>query len=257
MPRGSARSHCRRSENGVPVIEMTRVPGEPLGGEQLSPAQVGALAHPLRRIWAIPSEALTPIPERLWVGRRPPGELFSLVRSWVRDTPPRACALASDALQDAAAWLDSADLSNLSGPLAEQVFTHGDGNLGNFLWDGARCRVVDFEDAGVSDPAYEAADLLEHVSVRLRGLIEADDLIEALSLTPRLAHAVTSPVTRRAGRRGRAGSRNGRSRTGAGDLRSRRAARRSRPRGPAGRPRPPVRCLSPDGGPGPRSWCPG
>jgi thiamine kinase-like enzyme len=95
--------------------------------------------------WAVPREALKSLPERQWVGRRPPGEL--------------------------------------GGPLADRVFTHGDGNLGNFLWDGVGCHVVDFEDAGVSDPAYEAADLLEHVSVRLRGLIEADDLIEALGLS--------------------------------------------------------------------------
>ncbi|HEY2691135.1 MAG TPA: phosphotransferase [Streptosporangiaceae bacterium] len=40
------------------------------------------------------------------------------------------------------------------------MFGNADGNLANFLWDGARCRIVDFEDSGVSDPAYEAA----HVS---------------------------------------------------------------------------------------------
>jgi thiamine kinase-like enzyme len=43
---------------------------------------------------------------------------------------------------------------------AAKVFGNADGNLANFLWDGARCRIVDFEDSGVSDPAYEAA----HVS---------------------------------------------------------------------------------------------
>jgi aminoglycoside phosphotransferase (APT) family kinase protein len=175
----------RGCADGVPLIEMTRVPGVPLGGEKLSPAQTGALAQALRQMyWAVPREVLTPLPGRQWVGRQPPGELAALVRSWVRDTPPVACAAASDALQATAAWLDSADLSNLSGPLAERVFTHGDGNLGNFLWDGTGCHIVDFEDAGISDPAYEAADLLEHVSVRLAELIEADDLIEALGLTP-------------------------------------------------------------------------
>jgi aminoglycoside phosphotransferase (APT) family kinase protein len=106
------------------------------------------------------------------------------MRSRVRGTPPVACAPASEALAAAAVWLDSADLSSLSGPLAERVFAHGDGNIANFLWDGTGCHVVDFEDAGVSDPAYEAADLLEHVSVRLQGLIEADDLIGALGLSP-------------------------------------------------------------------------
>lgn len=185
VPGISPQPLCRRSEDGVPVIEMTRVPGVPLGEATLSPAQVAALAQALRQMHgAVPREALKSLPERQWVGRRPPGGLPSLVRSWIRDTPPVACASASAALEAAAAWLDSADFGNLGGPLVERVFTHGDGNLGNFLWDGAGCHVVDFEDAGVSDPAYEAADLLEHVSVRLQELIEADDLIEALVLTP-------------------------------------------------------------------------
>jgi Phosphotransferase enzyme family len=173
----------RRCEDGVPVIEMTRVPGVPLEGVRLSPAQVDAVAQALRRMyWAVPGKALAPLPERLWVGRRPPGALASLLRSWICDAPPVACALASQALGAAAAWLDSADL-NLGGPLAERVFTHGDGNLANFVWDGTRCHVVDFEDAGISDPAYEVADLLEHVSVRLHGLLEADDLVQALGLS--------------------------------------------------------------------------
>lgn len=174
----------RRCEDGVPVIEMTRVPGVPLEGKKLSPAQVDALAQALRRMyWAVPGTALARLPERLWAGRRPPGGLSSLVRSWIRGTPPVACAPASEALGAAAAWLDSADLGHLGGPLAERVFSNGDGNLANFLWDGTRCHVVDFEDAGVSDPAYEAADLLEHVSVRLHGLLEAGDLVEALGLS--------------------------------------------------------------------------
>lgn len=170
----------RRCEDGAPVIEMTRVPGQPFGAAKLSPTQVGALARTLTRTHrAVPGEVLMCWPERQWG----PAELTSLVRSWVRDAPPVACAPTSDALEAAAAWLDSADIGNPTAPLAERVFTHGDGNLGNFLWDGAGCRVVDFEDGGVSDPAYEIADLLEHVSVRPRGLIEADDLIEALALS--------------------------------------------------------------------------
>jgi Ser/Thr protein kinase RdoA (MazF antagonist) len=166
------------------VIEMTRVPGEPLGAADLSPAQVDALAHALRRLyWSIPGHELACLPDRLWVGRRPPGELATLVRSWIHHTPPPACAPAADALRAATSWLASADLSDVTGSLAERVYTHGDGNLGNFLWDGVSCHVVDFEDAGISDPAYEAADLLEHVSVQLRGLIAPQDLIAALDLS--------------------------------------------------------------------------
>lgn len=174
----------RRCEDGTPVIEMTRLPGKPLGTTELSPAQVSALAHTITRMWSAgPTRAPAHLPERLWVGRRPPSELATLVRSWIRGTPPVACALAAGALRAATAWLDSADLAALNGPQAERVFTHGDGNIANFLWDGTDCRVVDFEDGGVSDPAYEAADLLEHVSIQLPGLIKADDLTGALGLS--------------------------------------------------------------------------
>jgi thiamine kinase-like enzyme len=68
------------------------------------------------------------------------------------------------------------------GPPADPVFGLGDGNLGNFLWDGERCHVVDFEDSGVSDPAYEVADLVEHVSVSLPDLVDADTVVSLLEL---------------------------------------------------------------------------
>ena len=58
-----------------------------------------------------------------------------------------------------------------------------DGNLANVLFDGCTCRLVDFEDCGISDPAYEVADLLEHVSGRLPPLIDADALVRAVGLT--------------------------------------------------------------------------
>lgn len=54
-------------------------------------------------------------------------------------------------------------------PLSEvgpAVVGHGDPNLANYLWDGVRVRVVDFEDAGRSDVAYELATLVEHLSAR-------------------------------------------------------------------------------------------
>jgi thiamine kinase-like enzyme len=44
------------------------------------------------------------------------------------------------------------------------VFGPGDGNLANYLWDGTRVQVVDFEDSGRSDRAFELAEITEHVS---------------------------------------------------------------------------------------------
>ena len=44
------------------------------------------------------------------------------------------------------------------------VLGQGDGNLANFLWDGGQVRIVDFEDSGPSDRAFELAVLVEHLS---------------------------------------------------------------------------------------------
>jgi thiamine kinase-like enzyme len=35
------------------------------------------------------------------------------------------------------------------------VVAHGDPNLANYLWDGTRVRIVDFEDAGRGDRTVE------------------------------------------------------------------------------------------------------
>jgi hypothetical protein len=43
---------------------------------------------------------------------------------------------------------------------------HRDPNLANYLWDGQRIRIVDFEDAAISDPATEPAILAEHLATR-------------------------------------------------------------------------------------------
>lgn len=167
----------RRAEDGAPVIVMTRVAGEPLGTAPLTREQLAALGQALQVMHAaVPAEALTGIPERRWG----PAELCSTLRSWIAEPIPEPGPAVGAAARAASSWLGSGEVSVLAGPLAQRVFSHADGNLANFVWDGARCRVVDFEDSGISDPAYEVADLLEHVSACLQGLIKEDDLIEAL-----------------------------------------------------------------------------
>ncbi len=107
-------------------------------------------------------------------------ELCSTLRSWIAEPISQPGPPVGAAVQAASWWLGSGEVSVLAGPLAERVFSQADGKLGNFVWDGAGCHVVDFEDSGISDPAYEVAHLVEHVSAWLPGLIREDDLIEAL-----------------------------------------------------------------------------
>ncbi|MEV4468654.1 phosphotransferase [Nonomuraea sp. NPDC049504] len=61
------------------------------------------------------------------------------------------------------------------------VFGAGDGNLANFLWDGDRVRVVDFEESGRSDRAYELSEVVEHVSTWVDGDV---DIAAAVELSP-------------------------------------------------------------------------
>ena len=57
-------------------------------------------------------------------------------------------------------------------------------NPANVLWVGETCRLVDFEDAGLTDPAYELTDHLEHLAGRLRGVLDGDALVRAAGLSP-------------------------------------------------------------------------
>ncbi|WP_412538299.1 aminoglycoside phosphotransferase family protein [Longispora sp. K20-0274] len=142
-----------------PVITMSLLPGSPLGNGPLTSAQLDALETALRALWSVPAADLAP--------RRPASdadvaygrELLTSVPRPTGGTP----ALAYDA---ALAWWDGPDLDRFRAPHPEPVIGHGDPNLPNYLWDGARIRIVDFEDAGRSDVALELGALAEHLSAR-------------------------------------------------------------------------------------------
>jgi thiamine kinase-like enzyme len=63
------------------------------------------------------------------------------------------------------------------------VFSRGDSNLLNWLWDGGHARCVDFEFAGHSDLPFEWADLIEHISARAIDDTTWDDIITTLPLS--------------------------------------------------------------------------
>lgn len=62
------------------------------------------------------------------------------------------------------AWLAGSGLDRVDQQDVPLVFGPGDGNLANYLWDGSRVRVVDFEDSGLSDRPFELAEITEHVA---------------------------------------------------------------------------------------------
>ena len=69
-------------------------------------------------------------------------------------------------------------------------------NPANVLWDGERCRLVDFEDGGLSDPAYELADHVEHIASRLTGVYDAAALVDAVGLDEDARRADATPTAR-------------------------------------------------------------
>ncbi len=170
----------QRIEAAAPCIVMTRLPGEPLGAAPLTPDQVTGLGRTLRRLHTtVPADELSSAPER----REASVQLSARLRSWLREPHRDVGPTVGAALRAATSLVSSPEMGVLIASSQRTAFTHADGNLSNFLWDGQTCRIVDFEDSGVSDPAYEVADLLEHVSVWLPNLIDAQHLVEAVGFS--------------------------------------------------------------------------
>lgn len=138
-----------------PHMTMSMVPGVPLTGE-LSAHQTDGLVTAITRLWRVPADGpgIEPWHHDLAFARR-------LVDGPRPDSAPTAAAY------DAAlAWWEGPDPGLLRTRPRVSVLGHRDPNLANYLWDGERVRIVDFEDARGSDPATEVALLAEHVSTR-------------------------------------------------------------------------------------------
>lgn len=144
-----------------PTVVMSRLAGVPLRGLLLSDGQVAALAAAARTVHeAVPPEVLAEVPER--PGR--PAELIGHIRGWFAQPRPRAGDQVGHALDKGMDWLARSGLETAGQPEVPSVFGPGDGNLANYLWDGRRVQVVDFEDSGRSDRAFELAEVTEHVA---------------------------------------------------------------------------------------------
>ncbi|MEV5960936.1 aminoglycoside phosphotransferase family protein [Kribbella sp. NPDC051952] len=136
------------SSGGTPWVSMTVLPGRPLAGT-LGPRQLDALGKALETLWSISPDGLPPI------------DLGALInRTRIALTGMRS---ADGVIGEAArAWLTTDPLDDIQDP----VVAHGDPNLANYLWDGSRVRIVDFEDAGRGDRTVELANLVEHLAGR-------------------------------------------------------------------------------------------
>lgn len=154
----------RTTVGGRPAIVMSRVPGTTLGDRRLTAEQTTAVGDALRRLHEIGAEML---PVRMAERLTGPSTLRASVADWISAgadlTECRDPALVRDAIAVAREWLAESPLP----PSDDRgVLGRADGNLANCIWDGSRVRLVDFEDAGGSEAAFELADHVEHISFR-------------------------------------------------------------------------------------------
>jgi aminoglycoside phosphotransferase (APT) family kinase protein len=152
---------------GQPAIGMSLVAGRPFPETREQREPLRALAGVQRQYAELPLHVELGTLERIDSAshyvRRITGIWAPVIRSYPTD------ALTRDLLRILSRWEDGGDSAVLAEP-ARRIFSRGDSNLLNWLWDGSRVGVVDFEFAGYSDLAFDCADLAEHISSREAGI---------------------------------------------------------------------------------------
>ena len=179
---GLAPRPLRREDDDSPVIVMERIAGDPLGARPLTTQQHAALGSSLRRLYDLPVEAV----RAAGVAARRYGapEHAPMLMEWLADDHDLGeCldpVLVGEALARAREYVAAPRLPE---PRLTALGI-ADLNPANVLMHGTDCRLVDFEDGGLSDPAYELADHVEHLGSRLPGVYDARALADAVGLDP-------------------------------------------------------------------------
>ncbi len=177
---GLAPRPIRRDDGATPVIVMERLPGEPLAPRPLTATRTEALGASLRRLYDVPVEAVA----AAGIGPRRYGarEHVPVLVEWLGDDHDlgecRDPVLVAEALDAARAYVAAPALPE---PRLSALGI-ADLNPANVLVHGRTVRLVDFEDGGLSDPAYELADHVEHLGSRLPGVYDVHALPAAVGL---------------------------------------------------------------------------
>ncbi|MEV0232282.1 phosphotransferase [Nonomuraea sp. NPDC050786] len=160
-----------------PTVVMSRLDGAAVSGE-IAGKLVDALAEAVTGVQrAIPARELERMPAR--AGH--PVELLRLVREQAAAVEPDP--LRAEALRAARAWVARPALEQVLAQPGTPVFGTGDGNIANYLWDGTKVRVIDFEYSGRSDRAFELAEVSEHIAVWENDPAGMTAVLERLELT--------------------------------------------------------------------------
>lgn len=169
-----------------PWIVMSHLPGTALRGDRVTPDQERLLAACAGRLFdAVPDLTLATLPQKTYSG---PWALET-ARAWCATALPAGTgAIIVRAQAASREWL----LATPAFPSTRPVFTNGDGNLSNYLWDGSDVRVVDFEYAGRSELTIELAEITEHVSAWVDTAFDADRFVRRFDLTARERSALAT-----------------------------------------------------------------
>ncbi len=179
-------------EADAPVVVMSRLPGTTLRGTPLDARQVRALATAVRHVHAaVPPRDLAAVPPR----QDGPAGCLARIRAWLPRARPQDGPRVREAIEAGVRWLASEGERRLLASDVPPVFGCGDGNLANYLWDGALVRVVDFEDSGRSDRAFELAEITEHVGSWVEHPLDVPVFLGRAELSP--AESARLPLCRR------------------------------------------------------------
>ncbi|MEW9532854.1 phosphotransferase family protein [Microbispora sp. NPDC049125] len=163
-----------------PVVVMSRLDGVPLRGQTVTAEQIKAMAEAITTLHkSVPASALAVMAPSPWN----PSVAVAKARRLRAEQPYlgedpvvlRAFAMGAE-------WLDSCAPEELVSGEATPVLGLSDGNLANYLWDGKRVQMVDWEDSGRSDRAFELAEVIEHIS-RFDGTFDGATLLAYVELT--------------------------------------------------------------------------
>ncbi|MFF0574377.1 phosphotransferase family protein [Streptosporangium saharense] len=171
-----------------PTITMSRLPGHVLRGTHATDEQIGALATALNRLHRIPAEVVGTLQPTPWG----PVVAVDKVRAWVAKKPDLGDdLLVRHAYREGVDWLSSTTPDELTTNPFPPVIGLADGNHANYLWDGheRRIRLIDWEDSGRNDRAFELGEVAEHIS-RLDGTFDAEKLLAHIDLTSQEAGRV-------------------------------------------------------------------
>ncbi|MER5620067.1 phosphotransferase [Streptosporangium sp. NPDC002544] len=168
-----------RLEAEPPVVVMSRLDGVSLRGLVVTSEQIEAMAEAITTLHrAVPMRVLADLAPSAW---NPSVAVAKAQRLQAAAPDLGDDPVVVEAFAAGSKWLAGSQLDQLAVEVTP-VFGLSDSNLTNYLWDDKRVRLIDWEDSGRSDRAFELAEVIEHIS-QVDGTFDGPALLAHLDLT--------------------------------------------------------------------------